>query len=380
MTIAAPPKPPPVQPDPEALIEEARRRTRRRRLKYAAAGLGALLIGGGIYAGLEATDGSPAVQAVPPGFHLVKAGGPVSYAVLRYLPSRYRTLDLKTGKTGAAEHTSEIWWDPTTGLSRTVGRIGSQRFGAFVRDQCLGPRLCPPPDPWFLAKRGLRWKPAACCGVIAGTGEYDGRHVRWVESTSSGRRQTRDVERVGFDVRTHEPLVQQQFFGRNKAHLIGGYEISHSKTLDPQDVSFVVPNRGADRNYPSALKVVRARGFEAARDALGTAPLWLGTTFAGKHLRKVESGIDSLTTEKGQLLSRVPFVRVDYGRFTLEEYSVSRRPFGFLSGPAAGTALLEERGSMTLVRNGVLVLVTPTNGTFRPGAQQARALRPVPTT
>jgi len=369
-----------VQPDPEALIEEARRRTRRRRLKYAAAGLGALLIGGGIYAGLEATGGSPAVQAVPPGFHLVKAGGPVSYAVLRYLPSRYRTLDLKTGKTGAAEHTSEIWWDPTTGLSRTVGRIGSQRFGAFVRDQCLGPRLCPPPDPWFLAKRGLRWKPAACCGVIAGTGEYDGRHVRWVESTSSGRRPTRDVERVGFDVRTHEPLVQQQFFGRNKAHLIGGYEISHSKTLDPQDVSFVVPNRGADRNYPSALKVVRARGFEAARDALGTAPLWLGTTFAGKHLRKVESGIDSLTTEKGQLLSRVPFVRVDYGRFTLEEYSVSRRPFGFLSGPAAGTALLEERGSMTLVRNGVLVLVTPTNGTFRPGAQQARALRPVRTT
>ena len=76
----------------------------------------------------------------------------------------------------------------------------------------------------------------------------------------------------------------------------------------------------------------------------------------------------------------VPFVRVDYGRFTLEEYSVSRRPFGFLSGPAAGTALLEERGSMTLVRNGVLVLVTPTNGTFKPGAQQARALRPVPTT
>jgi hypothetical protein len=35
---------------------------------------------------------------------------------------------------------------------------------------------------------------------------------------------------------------------------------------------------------------------------------------------------------------------------------------------------------MTLVRNGVLVLVTPTNGAFRPGAQQARALRPVPTT
>jgi len=118
-----------VQPDPEALIEEARRRTRRRRLKYAAAGLGALLIGGGIYAGLEATGGSPAVHAVPPGFHLVKAGGPVSYAVLRYLPSRYRTLDLKTGKTGAAEHTSEIWWDPTTVSRARWGASGASASG-----------------------------------------------------------------------------------------------------------------------------------------------------------------------------------------------------------------------------------------------------------
>ena len=130
MTVAAPPKSPPVQPDPQALIEEARRRTRRRRLKYAGAGIAALLMGGGIYAGLEATGGSPAVQAVPPGFHLVKARGPVSYAVLRYLPSRFHTLDLETGETAAAEQMSEVWWDPKTGLTRRAGRIGSQRFGA----------------------------------------------------------------------------------------------------------------------------------------------------------------------------------------------------------------------------------------------------------
>ena len=110
---------------------------------------------------------------------------------------------------------------------------------------------------------------------------------------------------------------------------------------------------------PSRLSAREASRLHATR--WGRPRLWLGTTFAGKHLRKVESGTDSLTTEKGQLLSRVPFVRFDYGPFTLEEYGVSRRPFWFLSGPAAGTALLEERGSMTLVRNGVLVLVTPTN-------------------
>jgi hypothetical protein len=377
MAIATPPKPPPVQPEPEALIEEARRRTRRRRLKYAGAGVAAILVGGGIYAGLELASGSPAQQAIPPGFQLVNARGPVSHVLMHNFPSRTRVVDLSTGRTETARGETEVWWDRRSGLTRQVERLDGNVVSDGLRNSCVG-RVCIPPPPWDLAKLGYRWPPAACCAFVAGRGEFEGRKVFWVEGLVNGRRSTHDIVRVGFDARTHQPVVEEQFFGKSEIPVVG-YTMSWLQTLKPQDVSFVVPKGGAAFRFPSNVQTVRTTGLAASRTALGTDPVWLGRSYLGSRLRTVDVGTASATTETRHVLRRVPFVRFAYGSFAIEEYRATRRPYGFESGPAEGTAFLITPGTMILVRDGVFMTVTATTINAARALALATALRPIPT-
>jgi len=376
MTVAAPPRPPEEQHDLEALIEEARRRTRRRRLKYAAAVVGAALAGGGIFARLELTDGSPAGQAVPEGFQLVHARGPVSHVVMHNFPSGNQILDFRTGRTRPAAVENEVWWDRKSGLNRQVTRVDGTVFSDQVRNTCNS-SVCIPPQPWFLARTGFVWRPNPCCAVVSGPGTYGGRSVVWVEGLVNGHRERRSVERVGFDPATHRPLVYEIVFA---GHVANGYSIGAVETLDPDEVSFVVPKGGAPEiRFPSSVPVVTGQGLEAARSALGAPALWLGRSFSGHRLQRVDIGKDGYTTRAGAA-HEVPYVIFDYGAFTIREYGW--RPISYQSGPREGTALLSPGTSASFARDGVLVSVDSTTRTFPIDARRTieltRALKPLP--
>src|SRR3954471_5897055 len=130
MVVVAPPRPPEQHEDLEALIEEARRRARRRRLLVAGAVAVGLALVGGIVAGVLLTRGGGSTQAVPPGFHLVKAKGPVEHGRVQELGKTMPILvDEQTGKTKRPGLTMDIWWDRKTNLVRVVG--GSDGRTAF---------------------------------------------------------------------------------------------------------------------------------------------------------------------------------------------------------------------------------------------------------
>src|SRR5215210_3597976 len=83
-----------------ALIDEARRRGRRRNFALVSIGLLALLVAGGIWAGLELTAGGGGAAALhaPPGFHVVRSQGPVARRVLEtWTFAQPVTVDLRTG-------------------------------------------------------------------------------------------------------------------------------------------------------------------------------------------------------------------------------------------------------------------------------------------
>jgi hypothetical protein len=377
MTVIAPPEPhQEEQHELDALIEEARRRTRRRRLKYAAAVVGAALAGGGIFAGLELTGGSPAGQALPDGFQLVHARGPVSHVVMHNFPTGNQVLDLRTGRTRPAAVENEVWWDRKSGLNRQVTRVGGTVVSDLVRNTCNA-SVCIPPQPWFLARTGFVWRPNPCCAVVSGRGTYAGRTVVWIDGLVNGHRPRRSFERVGLDPGTHKPVVYELMFA---GHVANGYSIGAVKTLDPDEVSFVVPKGGASEiRFPSSVPVVTGQGLEAARSALSRPTLWLGRSFAGQRLQRVDIGKDGYTTRAGAA-QKVPYVIFDYGAFTIREYG--RRPISYQSGPREGTALLSPGSSASFALDGVLVIVDSTTRTFPIDARRTieltKALKPLP--
>src|SRR5689334_10811505 len=108
-----------------ALIDEARRRGRRRHLVLAALGLLALLIGVGIWASLELSDGGGGRVAAhaPPGFHAVQSEGPVARRVLQtWTFAQPESVDIATGTARPVTTTSTVWYDGRGRVSRVVTR------------------------------------------------------------------------------------------------------------------------------------------------------------------------------------------------------------------------------------------------------------------
>lgn len=343
--IAAPPRPP--QPDPEALIEEARRRARRRRLISAAVVLLALAIGGGTYGIVELTGGpSTAGQAVPPGFTLVKARGPVSHALLEIRgPTPSLSIDLATGRARKVNVTREVWWDPKGGLARVIERVDGRIAADSAAQACTPPTgFCIPPPPFDLGNMGYRWPLDPRRVVQTGTGTFRGHSVVWVQGLVNGRRQARDFDRVGLDARTHRPLVYRSF-ARNR--LSYQQVITFRRDLPASRVSFVVQKGGAPVHsfppVPPQSTKIQAVGLAAAHDALGTTPVWLGPSFRGHRLRRAEVGTIGIETNTGRTLSPVNFVRLNYGVVSMQEFG-REHPVWYLQGRS------RERSSCTAAR------------------------------
>src|SRR5207244_2131841 len=116
------------------------------------------------------------------------------------------------------------------------------------------------------------------------------------------------------------------------------------KDLPARSVRFAAP-KGASalqHSFPPVPELVtrkHASSVSAVGNTLGTAPLWLGPSFRGHHLRRVEVGTEGFSAKPGVTLLPAKFVTFDYGVVKLQEFG-SQRSFRFLQGPRPGQALV----------------------------------------
>src|SRR5206468_2995327 len=156
-----------------ALIDEARRRARRRR--WLTAGVLAVLVAAGIWGGLTLTSGSRATPTppAPPGYHLVRARGPVQHALVRGF---FRSMlgPRVVGKPSMQR--IQVWFDPETGLMRTRGCVSGRCFPDEV-NSCV---------PWCRSSTSAllfyRYWPVDTTKFVRrpGIGTFHGRKVIWL--------------------------------------------------------------------------------------------------------------------------------------------------------------------------------------------------------
>jgi hypothetical protein len=408
-SVIAPPEPPRQEDvqtpnDLEALIEEARRRTRLRRLSYATAVLLAVLVGVAVWGGIALTNDSTTNGAAPPGFQLVQARGPVEHQVIQTRGLlRLSTVDLATGRERPTKRTSELWVDPRGRLARVVVRLDGRKR----TDQVV------PCNPTRYGSCALGFSFAFNSPIDSqnyvrdpGTYRFHGRKVIW-----AGRPYPKGFppapglgERVGIDVRTHEPIAYRYL---EDGEVAGeSWVKTRLRNLPADRFYFAVPDGGIEDGFPklsatqAAVSPERGLLEARARRALRRTPLWLGRMFEGQPLRSIALGVEILKAKSGVKLSTARFVRYDYGGILLQEYG-ARHPSWYRQGPRPGHVVLE-RGRdyggqadtpvagatvqwAALTRNGVLVLASPSgpfaasSGLTRAGVLRlVDALRPVP--
>jgi hypothetical protein len=358
--LDSPPRAEPSQKELEAVIEEARRRARRRRLIIAASAAAVLVTGAVCGAVVLIRGGGGNHVAVPPGYHLVQAKGPVAHATItEYPPTRSRVVDLATGNERSAPLVLEV-------------------------QTCQGPdvpgRFCLPPPPFVLESMHYRWPIDRKAVRVVGRGTFRGHDVIWLEGLVNGKPSSPSTgaDRVALDSVTHRPLVKRTFI---RGRLFYEELYSLLSDLPGRRVSFVVPDGGAARNsfppFPNSPSSSRKATLAAARRALGPAALWLGESHRGHRLRSVEVGTQVARAPNGSVLQRAKFVKFDYGSIGLQEFG-RVKPLGFVHGPRPGRILVGD--IIMLSRHGLLVIAEFQPLPIRTSAALAleKALRPVP--
>ena len=374
----------PSQDELEALIEEARQRARRRRLAYVGGGLAvALAVGVALVLVVLLRGGSG--TAVPKGFVLVHARGPVQHARLEDLNAYVKTVALADGSVKPTRVTREVWWNQSTGLYRTVYRYDGVVIGDLVQDGCLTPnrRICMPPAPFDLQLMGRGWPPKKNYARRVGTGTFRGRPVVWVEGLVSPENGTHPLsgDQVGYDPVTHRPLVLRQIerTGSGRQRIFSTTAVTLLPVLPGKHVTFTVPEGGAPRNADLKVAGFRKVSLDEAANVLGRTPLWLGRSYQGHHLRFIQSGREGSANGKNRGAGMAPVVRLDYGPLRLEEFGVER-PLWFTSGLPSGK-IFAGGGTTVFERDGVAVTVVGgLTGPLSPAeaAALARALGPAP--
>jgi hypothetical protein len=385
--VETPPRPKPSQEELEALIEEARQRARRRRLIVGGAVVSTLCVVG-LVVGLVLSLRGGTGTAVPRGFHVVRARGPVQHLLLEDLLRRPPTIDVATGDARRSRATQELWWNEGSGFVRTVYRQDGRVVADWVEQQCQGAgasRLCIPPWPYIpyqqLRSPSDQSKPGAF--RQAGTGTFRGHRVVWIETVyrPEGQKPSLGGDQVAYDAATHRPLALRTIerSGRFKGRTFSYFALKLLPNLPPNGADFVVPDGGAGRNTPNPLIAITGHRLAAARTALGTTPLWLGRSFRGERLRSVVAGRDGMAGKTGKMLRPARFARFDYGSFAVKEFGQDR-PWWYEQDPKPG--MIATGSMVAFARGGVLVTVTPTGAKFRLDQETAlalaRAIRPVP--
>jgi hypothetical protein len=376
-----------------ALIGEARRRGRRRNLALASIGLLALLVGGGIWAGVEVAGGGGGATAVhaPPGFHVVQSQGPVAHRVLEtWTFAQPVSVDLATGTGRPVRTTSAIWYDGRGHVTRIVTRADGR---VQHDDAAVCPRGCAVgfsfQSYWPLDTSRYTRQP--------GIGTFHGRPVIWIAPREPGGFAAPPGvgERIGLDPRTHEPVADRMYFdGKISSEAL---VLERKPDIAAREYAFVVPT--PTTRVPSVTNPtpeLSAKGSNPyglrARRALGQRPLWLGERFRGSRLEAVTIG-STFAPPTGNSPKAAPYVFYDYGNVAIVEFNAHdlhgaqgaslpgrmtlQRP-DTLPSPSAKPSVAAQ-----LIRDGVLVFVQASqHGNHvlnRAGALRvARALRPVP--
>ena len=381
MTVTSPP--PPTQDELEALIEEARRRARRRRPLIAAAVLGVVLLAGALAGIVIGSRVGSSGEHLRPGFHAVQARGPVRHALIEDLRSGGTTISLATGGAHRTRLTYEIWWDPRSGLYRTVYREDGVRLAESVQQNCFTAgktHMCIAPSPFDLRVRGLGWPLKAGAARQVGTGSFRGRRVVWIEGLyrPQGGKVSLSGEQVAYDALAHVPVALRTIMRDAPPRFRGKIFSLRAVTMLPElrakDVVFAVPDGGAPRNPGTKQVDFRKASRARAREVLGRPPLWLGPGYRGHRLRFVQTAREGTETKNRSAVGLVPFVRLDYGPFRIDEYG-DRRPPSLERGGRRGT-VLAARGDVIFERDGVVVVAV--GGGLGPALALAKALRPVP--
>src|SRR5438477_3429575 len=384
MTVVAPPNPPPHE-DLDALIEEARRRARRRRLAYVAVAALALALGVAAYAIIALTGGGQSGNALPAGFSYVQARGPVQHLRVDFHgPFVGQTVQEATGQVRPATLTDEIWYDRASELYR-VGRslAGRAQLDLVGRPLCLGAaqsKFCVAPGALTGLRSAPRWPLDPKHARQIGSSTVAGRPVVWVKSLGIAGN---GDERWALDAVTHRPIVYRSVFSRLRGRTFVQDEVfTVLPDLPAKSFRFIVPEGGAQKEHsfpPSPELVTQARptSASAVRDVLGTPPLWLGPSFRGHRLRRVENGTEGFKSKTGRTLLPARFVSFDYGAVKLREFG-TQRSFRFLQGPLGGQIIVF--GNYAETTRGRLLVVAEGQSGIAPAEAlvMARALRPLP--
>ena len=336
----------------EALIEEARRHARRRRLGHIRAAALAVILAGGVLAGLSALEviGGSGGTTNPRGFHVVRSRGPVEHRLIQtsQLPQP-TTIDLETGEQRAAATTTEIWLDRRSGLARIVerldGSVQSDRTTANSGPLPAGARLTDfiNMDSLF----GTYWPvDRRTFGRQPGLQTFRGHKVIWLGSRIHGFPPVpKDGNWLALDARTHQPVGYRSFlYGTVVQEALLKARLPD---IPRGRFSFTVPDEQPETpawRAPKTIATTAAKRMNrVARRTLGRTPLWLGRRFRGHGLRSVSIG-----SEPAAGTGRAaPFVLFDYGVLGLKEFE-ARRPAGHLEGPRSGRIVLQTVPSYTL--------------------------------
>lgn len=318
----------------------------------------------------------------------MQARGPVQHALLEDLRSSGTTVALAGGATRRTRTTREIWWDPRSGLYRTLYRQDGIVIAGLVQQNCFGAgsaHMCIAPSPFDLRIHGLGWPPKAGFARQVGTGTFRGRRVVWVERyvRPPGGKPYPSGDQVGYDAITHRPLALRMIArgapARSRGKVFNPTAVTLLPDVRTKDVTFAVPDGGAPRN--AGLKESDFRKTSQARAAavLGRAPLWLGRTYRGHRLRFVQTGRMGSENGKGGGAAMAPVVRLDYGSFRIDEFG-DERPLWLEHPPPPGKLFVNGGPSFTYGRDGVVVDVEGSGDADAAAVRAlAKTLRPAPT-
>jgi hypothetical protein len=214
-----------------AVIAEARRRGRRRKVALAVGALFALLVGGGIWAGLALSGGGGAVPVpVPPGFHAVPAQGPVQHELLTAW-TQTAVNGIPTG--GRIRIRYEVWFDPRGGLVRQRTHSQGRLHDDAYRCPCTGfplSRYWPINPVKFVRRPGVE--------------TFRGREVIWIAPRQPGGfapYNGHTGEWIALDARTHEPVASRYYTTRERL-VSEARVVKQLPDIDPSTFWFVIPS------------------------------------------------------------------------------------------------------------------------------------------
>jgi hypothetical protein len=358
---------------------------------------------------------------------------PVLHAVIARPPRLgERLIDVGSGVTIERLETTEIWFDRSRDLKKTVtaldGRVLDEMLetasGGFTRggpvytcawiaahpveatkagvscnpsgENGTTPRQIPEQPPTLdeaLAGFVDRYQSGLASGRVraVGRGQLDGREVIWLELPSGETRTGVVKDRVAIDADTYKPLLVEAASGAVRFRVLEIETVPFAPSLftRPELVKDVPGGVGGSVTAKTAISPSRASA------ALGKPALWLGEEWRGYRL--IETNRADLSIGYGPRSERQPTqtigVEFEYAKlaadgsldrdstFTLRETTICTIHWGWRCGPPKpppGTMLTGVPPGALIRTEDLYISVWDLAGRLEaPSLELARALRPV---